>query len=62
MIQSVKCMLCDPIWLEMLPKGGLTDAEEEEGEQCDWVAGEFPGKRPGRWSCLGGLHVVLWVS
>jgi hypothetical protein len=55
-------MLCDPIWLEMLPKGGLTDAEEEEGEQCDWVAGEFPGKRPGRWSCLGGLHVVLWVS
>jgi hypothetical protein len=37
---------------------GRTDAEEEEGEQGDGVAAEFPAERPGRGGLLGGLHGV----
>jgi hypothetical protein len=37
---------------------GRTDAEEEEGEQGDGVAAEFPAQRAGRGGLLRGLHGV----
>ena len=47
--------------------GELTDAEEQEGEQRDGVAAEFPAQRARRGALLCCLHsgavlVVLLVS
>jgi hypothetical protein len=36
-----------------------TDAKEEEREQGDGVAAEFPAQRPGRGRLLGGFHGVF---